>query len=722
MTFKFAAPITTIATNFYRVELLTSVAASATFMRKSGTAGDWTIGLRTTTQQLPAAGDQVVIAGDYTGAGAANSYIVTMNSTTGVTLGTSVTGNTALEVSARGALDWEAASASNYPMTLNGDLVVNQDGAVSIGKLALPMPSDSTALLIMNVTTNVQYGILIRGNGSFTTYGASKTTKAYLASTANVGATSITTSVATGWASGDILAIASTSRLIAECEQVTMSGAASGTSVPISALTALHEGSALSNVAKAEIINLNRNVTIRGVSITLQSYFLATQAAQINCNFTEFQFLGSAATNQRGFEIQSTAGTATITGCSFRNFEVTLSFGIYSNSLTPSTLNVQNCVFYRIASTAFLSVASNTTTLTLNDSWAIGGSGMFSTAAYSIPSNIGTFTNLNAAGSTATGISFAGTLVQTSYTVNNIISHSNSGANISIGTSSDFTNTAAVFTNILSYRSLSEGLTFSTTQNVLMDTLYSFGNATRGLSYSLAFDVRLKNINVWSEASYVQTAGIVYANHADNLFIENGNIGVAGAHSTADINDVCPRNQHNLVIKNVTFGSPTLTAGQANYTPKTYTAFARLNGTAGNHRTVYKYGILTSDSTYFQTLSPSVRMAPNSATQKFRGPTKVAAVASGKSLKISVWVRKSVIGDGTTYNGNEVQLIVLSNAAAGISDDTVIATSTVASNGAFELITGTTAAVTDNVALEFLIACDGTLGWINVDRWSVEVV
>ena len=723
MTFKFAAPITTIATNFYRVELLTSVAGSATFMRKSATAGDWTVGLRTTTQQLPAAGDQVLIGGDYTGAGTGNSYTVTMNTTGGVTLGASVTGQTALETSARGSLAWAVAASSNYPMTLNGDLVINQDGAVSIGTLASPMPSTSTAVLSLNVTTNVQYGILIRGNGSFTTYGASKTTKAYLAATANVAATSITTSVATSWASGDILAIATTSRLAAESEQVTMSGAASGTSVPISALTALHEGSALSNVAKAEVINLNRNVAIRGVSTTLQTYILATQAAQIVFGFTEFQWFGSANAGLRGLEIQSTAGTATITGCSFRNFEVTNSIGIYSNSLTPATLNIQNCVFYRIANTAFLSVASNTTTLTLNDCYAISGSGMFQTAAYSIPSNIGTFTNLNAAGASGTqGMIFSGNALATGFTANNIISHSSTASNLAIQTSSEQTTTAAVFTNILTYRSTADGLSFASTQNVLIDTLYSFGNATRGVTYNIAFDVRLKNINIWSEASYIQTAGIVYAGHADNLFIENGNIGVAGAHSTADINDVCPRNQHDMVIENVVFGSPTLYAGQANHTPLTYTGLARLNGVAGSHRSYYKYGILSSDTTFFQTLSPSVRMAPNSATQKFRGPKKIAAVASGKSLKMSVWVRKSVIGDGTTYNGNEVQLIVLSNAAAGIADDTVIATTTTASNGAFELITGTTAAITDNVALEFCVACDGTLGWINVDRWAVEVV
>jgi hypothetical protein len=721
MSFKFAAPITTIAGNSYRVEVATSVAASVLFYRKSATASDWTFGLRTTAAQAPAAGDQILVHGDYTGPGASSTYTVTIDASS--TIGTSTAGQTALEVSAKGVLSWSTGASLALTMTLNGDLYVNHDGALNVGTLAVPVPSTSTATIIFNVAVNVAYGLTVRGNGSLTSYGVTKTTKAYLTANVIAGGTSLTTSVSTGWASGDVLAVASTSRLVAECEQVTMSGAASGSAVPVSALSFNHDGSALSNVAKAEIINLTRNVIIKGVSTTLQTYILAQNNAQIVMGYTDFQFMGSATGGLRGFEIQSTGGNAAITGCSFRNFEVTNSIGVYSNSLTPATLNVQNCVFYRIANTAVLTLASNTTSLTLNDCWAIGGTGMFQTAAYSIPSNIGVFTNLNAAGASGTqGVIFNGTALATGFTCSNLVTHSHTATNLVISVSSDQTTTAAVFTGIVSYRSTADGINFNTTQNVLMDTVYAFGNTSRGITYTLAFSITLKNVVIYSETIYAQTSGIVFNNHSDSLIIENGTIGVLGAHPTADINDVCPRNQHNLVLRNVTCGSSTISSGQGNYTIKSYTAFAKLNGSEGSHRTYYKYGVLSSDSTFFQTLSPSVRMSPNSATQKFQGAIKTVAVPSGKSVRVGVWVRKSVIGDGTTYNGNEVELLVLGNAACGVSNDTILATTSVASNGAFELIRGTTVAVTDNVALQFLVQCDGTLGWINADRWVVEIV
>lgn len=55
--------------------------------------------------------------------------------------------------------------------------------------------------------------------------------------------------------------------------------------------------------------------------------------------------------------------------------------------------------------------------------------------------------------------------------------------------------------------------------------------------------------------------------------------------------------------------------------------------------------------------------------------------------------------------------------AAGITADTVLATATVSSVGAFETISGTTATVSDNCILEFAVDCDGTTGWINVDTF-----
>jgi hypothetical protein len=111
-------------------------------------------------------------------------------------------------------------------------------------------------------------------------------------------------------------------------------------------------------------------------------------------------------------------------------------------------------------------------------------------------------------------------------------------------------------------------------------------------------------------------------------------------------------------------------------------------------------------------------MTPSFSTIKLYHSPKKINIANGKTCKVSVWVRKSVIGDGVAYNGSQPRLIVKANPALGSNSDVVLATAS-ASSGTWELLTGTTTAVTDNGVLEVLVDCDGTTGWINVDDWSV---
>jgi hypothetical protein len=92
-------------------------------------------------------------------------------------------------------------------------------------------------------------------------------------------------------------------------------------------------------------------------------------------------------------------------------------------------------------------------------------------------------------------------------------------------------------------------------------------------------------------------------------------------------------------------------------------------------------------------------------------------IASGGTLAASIYVRKSVAGDGAAYNGNQPRLIVRKNVSAGITVDTVLATASAAA-GTWEQLSGTTAAVTDDAVLEFYVDCDGTTGWVNIDDFA----
>ncbi len=111
-------------------------------------------------------------------------------------------------------------------------------------------------------------------------------------------------------------------------------------------------------------------------------------------------------------------------------------------------------------------------------------------------------------------------------------------------------------------------------------------------------------------------------------------------------------------------------------------------------------------------------MTPNNASNKLEssgafGGFKVA-VANGATVTPTVYVYEDA-----SYNWNRARLIVKRNDALGISADTVLDTATAASDAAWEWLTGTTAAVTDDGTLEFVVDCDGTAGNLFVDSFSV---
>ena len=200
--------------------------------------------------------------------------------------------------------------------------------------------------------------------------------------------------------------------------------------------------------------------------------------------------------------------------------------------------------------------------------------------------------------------------------------------------------------------------------------------------------------------------------------------GATTAHTTADVNfSTMQGGKH--VFNNCTFASTT----EFNSTIYTFldenasVGIQRLDTTAGNHKTYVRYGIITRDTAIFNAASPSLRVAPQSATidcsttlMTFKVP-----VNSGQTCTPVVPVRDSESGDGAAYNGSRVKLYVKANHNLGITSDTLLDTATAASDGAFESLTGTTAAATDDGVFEFYIVCNGTTGWINIDDITATV-
>ncbi len=133
---------------------------------------------------------------------------------------------------------------------------------------------------------------------------------------------------------------------------------------------------------------------------------------------------------------------------------------------------------------------------------------------------------------------------------------------------------------------------------------------------------------------------------------------------------------------------------------------------AGSWLKLTKYGTMQNDTVTFNTGAESVKMTPSSATIKLQGDLMQVPVASGKTCTPTIYVRK-----GTSYNGNQMRLIVKANAAMGITSDTVLATGSVAI-GTWEALSAATVAVSQNGMLDFFVDCDGTAGTANYDTFS----
>jgi len=725
--FKFPANATLNTATNYQVQITANVANAATFYRKSATAAAWTFGLVTTTQQAPAAADQIVITGENSSIGAYQTLTVTMNNTSATVFGPNTAGQAAIEVSAKGVLSYTTAASTASLLTLAGNIFVNSGAVWQIGTSSAPIPAGSTAQLTFSLTANVQYGIQIRDSGTFTTYGAAKTSKTFLSAPENPGDTTLLTTDATGWLAGDLLAVSTTGRnAIAQSEAVSMTANAVGTNVPITALTNFHDGSASATAARALVINVSRNVKIAGTSATFQTY-LNTPAttATVSLNNTQFQFFGSATAGTRGIDVNQVAGLFEMNGCACTNFEVALAMVNIAVATAVATFN--DCVFYRIAGAAInQNVNLTTNTVTVNNCAAIGGTSMGTVALFNFNCNSGTYTNLYAYGGPNLGIAILSTATAPALTTNNWTVACCTGANITVNLISENTNSAALLDTLMSYRSAAEGVLLgSATTGACINTTIAnariFGNATRGLTAGFVFSSVIKSSLIYNETGYDQPIGLAFNNHIENLYVDDCQLGITLAHSNSDVRDVCPRNEHNATFRNCLFGSVTELSNQSLFTPGSAVGSARHDQTAGVQKMWKKYGLITLDNSFYKVQAPSQRLTPSDSSNKLLSQEKRIAVPSGQAATISVWVRKSVIGDGTAYSGNEIQIIALRDPAIGIFSDTVLATSSSLAFGDFEKITGTTPTLTDNGVVRIVATCDGIAGWVNVDLWTVAI-
>lgn len=535
----------------------------------------------------------------------------------------------------------------------------------------------------------------------------------------------------TGWKSGDRVAIASTSQTAAECEQFYLSadaGASSFTTVIYP--TYSHSGT---SPTQAEVILLTRNVTISSTSSTSMAYIYSTALGSFDASWMETFYLGGSADtdNKRGIEFDggATAGAKTLSYCAMHDGE---SRAVYVDAgSTSANLNVSYCTGWNSGSFALIgAVASNDYTFDNNVNMLAGG---FSTGnGFQFTDGLtGTITNNTSVGSgTGTSSGFAISLATIGAynigTFQNNTTHSGAGP----GSLFQVNGFKGVIDGLTIWRHNGYGIQVGAgfnLSNLKFTNLTIFGTSSSCI-YAAVDVLRIETGILCGDTTFPTTYAIFsqygYLQRFDFTNVDmNPGTGIYASIATAAFY-VLSISQPNLVegvMNNCRFPT-TLFAGNVTgkdcWAEESSFAFQKFNQTAGDHRTELNYGGLKTDTSIYNTASPSMRMTPSSASNKLPSASRWEGVLfninSGQALTVAASIRKSAVGDGAAYNGNQPRLIARANAAIGITSDTVLATYS-AGTGSWNTISGTTPTATDDGAVEIIVDCDGTAGWINVD-------
>jgi hypothetical protein len=718
--FLFGSTLTCDGGTDYKVGIKGSSAANAVFYR-DGTAGNWFRVLRTNATGAPGSADLLYTTGDLTGAGTGNSFTVTMDNTAATTFG--VVSVTSLGIGNRGTMTWGVAAATAYLLTIAGEISVFGGGTWNQGTSGTPIPSDSTATLSFNLTGNVDSGFRCENGGTCNFYGATKATVWTLLNTDEAAASTVIGLASTaGWAASDRLAFAPTTRTASQAEDKVILTVDSGVQVTLTAgLTNAHSGT---SPTQAEVGNLTRNVKVLGETTSLQGYILVDTTGTMTARYTEFNQLGSNTANKRGVQIN---GTADVQFSSFWNYGVVGSQGFVG--LSGSTVTFSNNVLYTIENTGF---QSNAATFTANNNLFIRAGYAAGSDCVGLNSVGGTFTNNTMTGCGDDGLVLAETN-GTLGTISGNTSHSHNGNGI------EFSNGGLRGTLSTStvWRNNSDGIRINaqTYQGLVIDTAVLFGNSGSNVVFATATPGAIfRSITSNGDTTFSTTYGFSSGNSAQwELYDSNFGTasGIKVTHTGADVNfdsanDAC----YQVNLGNVKTASGTPLGGVT--TPSTfygnttsdmivncYIHVQKYNQTAGDHRTYFKYGEVRTDTTTFHNASPSQRLTPTDASNKLTSGRWLVPVASGGTVTFTAWVRKSTATDscGANYNGNNPRLIVSRNPAAGITNNTVLDTVSVAI-GNWEQLSGVTAAVTDDAVLEAYVDGDGTVGCFYVDDFG----
>ena len=742
--FKAGATHTPNGADSYLIRATLSATTTAVSLWTNGTANNWSRMCRTITTQAPAAADRMIIVKEMTAAATSTARSVTMNNTASTTFGSATGLSTsnwqcaAINIGNGGTLIWGTTAATNYFLSLTGSIVAHSGGTWTIGDTGAEIPRDSTAIIEFVMTTSGDSRPGSLGDATTRFKGLSRTSGkdivwCSLSADEAAASTTIDVDTDTGWKNGDIVAIASTTRTSTEAESRTLNADAGASSFTISSgLTNAHKGSQSVN---AEVILLTRNIVFRSNNSARQYGGLeTTDLANVVCSWVQFRHCGFNA-NNANFSVTASGTGITYEYVSFDEWGAASGACVRFQSTSCSNFTINHCTFYTSTGTSGNSInlpGMTVSNWTINDCVSVRNN---QTTAFSFGSQLGTITNIRSSGAGNNGITFTSAVGTTGWGTNNTwICHSNGAVGIAITCSIPFGYNLHTLT---AYRNSSQGITYindSAQMNAgRIDTWVAFGNSTDNISFSsISGTLTGANWVTAGDTSFSTPEGLLCApanSTVNKLRLEGPVFGAGGGtkttHSTRDI--LVGNNASGLMVWQLELVGPTLASAteavMGTFSPKegSYIAITRPDGALAGTKTEYaKIGTVAYETSTVQASTASQKLTPSISTAgtdhaTLRSGSKKVAVDSGQTVTMSVYARK----DGS-YNGSiQPRLVVLANAAMGISSDTVLDTLSVGAN-TWEQLSGTTAAVSDKGVLEFVVEVNGTAGNAFVDTWAAS--
>jgi hypothetical protein len=726
--FKFGTPLTADGGSDYRIGVkVSNVSAPFTIYRSSSTS-DWARIIVTDNAATPAAGDQLFILGGKTGSGTGESVEVTMNQTAVTSYGNTI-------IASGGKLIYGTSASTNYIMETTGKIEIFANGFFWMGNSSTPIPATSTATLLINCASSNQFWINVKAYGELQFVGSPRTSGkpvylANLTSNTTVGASVFNVDVDTGWLNGDRIYVGTSTRNFSQTEIFTVSSTNSS-SITINETAAYVHTT--NTVIGTPIINITRNVRFGATNPTYKSSLIQEHYSTSVIRWAHFNALGHSyfspafgfysSLNQAPTSIEVTHSTFETCNGYAVSVSAPQNSNLHSTNFNFGNNCFANCGNEGGASTQLLYFTGNTTgtganTITLRNIIFIrnnstnGGSGIFLDVVKNV--NIANCI-VNGFGSSTLGIytrpSNARVNNQIDINVENcILQGVGHGVGIQAG---------SAYTGVVRYANCDINLTV---QNAIRDLSYgtflfenirSYGCAIFMLLYVGAL-VKMSNAIVANVSSF--SSGTLVSYQGGYLEVHNSSF---DGFTTGNFITPIGTTPGKILYSNVLFSNITTEVGNFDIIDDSFSIQSfKHDQTTDNHIIFKTTGRVQRDTTIFNVSSPSIRITPNNAIIKIKSHPVTVPVSVGQSLTVSVKVRKSQAGDGAAYNGSEPRLIVIENRGANISSNTVLDTMTY-SNSSWETLTGTTPVASSNSAFEFVVDCDGTAGWINIDDWDV---